>query len=59
MFNQTLKNNSEISFINTDVIRQARGRDANVSAVDFTIKDKKIIMVFMEKENTRICLITQ
>lgn len=41
VFNQTLKNNSEISFINTNVIRDASARDANVSAIDFTLRDKK------------------
>lgn len=38
---QTLKNNSAISFINTSTIRNGRDRDANVSAALFDFNNKK------------------
>ena len=40
-FNQTLKHNSFISFMNTNVTRQLNAGNANVSAVEFAINDKK------------------
>ena len=41
VFDQTLKNNSSVSFINTNVLRKGSAYDANVSAVDFSLNDKK------------------
>ncbi len=41
VFDQTLKNNSSVSFINTNVLRKGEAFDANVSAVDFKLNDKK------------------
>jgi hypothetical protein len=38
---QTLKNNSAVSFINTSTIRNGRDRDANVSAALFDFNNKK------------------
>lgn len=38
---QTLKNNSAISFINTSTIRNGKDRDANVSAALFNFNNKK------------------
>ena len=40
-FNQTLKHNSFVSFINTNVTRQLNAGNANVSAVEFSKTDKK------------------
>lgn len=40
-FNQTLKRNSFISFLNTNVSRFGVRDDANVSAINFAIGDKK------------------
>ncbi len=40
-FNQTLKNNSFVSFLNTNVSRFGMRDDANVSALNFAIGDKK------------------
>lgn len=37
VLSQNLKNNSVVSFINTNVIRQGDARDANVSALDATL----------------------
>jgi hypothetical protein len=39
-FDQNLKNNSYLSFTNTNVLRSGNAYDANVTGVDFTIKDK-------------------
>ena len=41
VFDQTLKNNSSISFINTNVMRNGSDYDANVSAFVFDINNKK------------------
>ena len=41
VLDQTLKNNSSISFINTSTIRSGNDRDANVSALLFDFNDKK------------------
>ncbi|HSU28819.1 MAG TPA: DUF5916 domain-containing protein, partial [Chitinophagaceae bacterium] len=41
VFDQTLKNNSSISFINLNTIRFGSARDANVSAALFDFNDKK------------------
>lgn len=38
---QNLKNNSNISFTNTNVIRDDGGRDANVAGVNVSLRDKK------------------
>ncbi|MEL6625074.1 MAG: DUF5916 domain-containing protein [Bacteroidota bacterium] len=40
VFDQNLKNNSNISLTNTNVWREGRGRDANATRVDFTFNDK-------------------
>jgi hypothetical protein len=41
VFDQTLKNNSSVSIINTNVLRNARDYDANVSAGLFNFNNKK------------------
>jgi len=41
VLDQTLKNNSSISFINTNVWRSGKDYDANVSAALFSLNDKK------------------
>ncbi|MDQ7947630.1 MAG: DUF5916 domain-containing protein [Pedobacter sp.] len=41
VLDQSLKNNSSISVINTNVLRQGSAYDANVSAALFNINDKK------------------
>lgn len=41
VFDQTLKNNSSVSFINTNVLRDGKDYDANVSAALFDINNKK------------------
>ena len=41
VLDQTLKNNSSVSFINTNVLRKGSAYDANVTAVDFSLNDKK------------------
>jgi hypothetical protein len=41
VFDQTLKNNSAISFINTNVTRSGKDYDANVSAALFDFNNKK------------------
>ncbi len=41
VFDQTLKNNSSVSLINTNVMRSGNDYDANVTAVVFDIYDKK------------------
>ena len=38
---QSLKNNSSVTFINTNVLRQGNDYDANVSALLFNLNDKK------------------
>lgn len=40
VFDQSLKNNSSVSFVNTNVTRQGSAYDANVSALLFNINDK-------------------
>ncbi len=39
--NQTLSNNSYVSLVNTNVSRQGKRDEANVSAIDFAVTDKK------------------
>ena len=41
VLDQSLKNNSSVSFINTNVLRKGSAYDANVTAVDFSLNDKK------------------
>lgn len=41
VLNQSLKNNSSISLVNTNVMRSGAGRDANVTAVMADLFDKK------------------
>ena len=41
VLDQTLKHNSSVSFINTNVMRSGNDYDANVSAVLFDLNDKK------------------
>ncbi len=41
VFDQTLKNNSSVSFINTNTLRNGRDYDANVSAALFDFNNKK------------------
>lgn len=41
VFDQTLKHNSSISFINTSTLRSGKDRDANVSALLFDFNDTK------------------
>ncbi len=41
VLDQTLKNNSSVSFINTSVLRNGRDYDANVSAALFDLNNKK------------------
>jgi hypothetical protein len=41
VLDQNLKNNSSVSFINTNVLRQGSSDDANVSAFLFNLNDKK------------------
>ncbi|HZG00235.1 MAG TPA: DUF5916 domain-containing protein, partial [Chitinophagales bacterium] len=41
VLNQTMPNNSAVSFSNANTIRQGGARDANVSALSFNIRDKK------------------
>ena len=41
VFDQTLKNNSSVSFINTNVLRSGGDKDANVSAALFNINNKQ------------------
>jgi hypothetical protein len=42
VLDQTMKNNSSITFINTNVLRSGSTYDANVSAVNFDLYDKKV-----------------
>jgi hypothetical protein len=41
VFDQSLKNNSSATFINTNVLRQGSAYDANVTALLFNLNDKK------------------
>jgi len=41
VFDQSLKNNSSVTFINTNVLRQGSAYDANVSAFLFNLNDAK------------------
>jgi hypothetical protein len=41
VLDQTLKNNSSVSFINTNVLRQGSSYDANVTALLLNLNDKK------------------
>jgi hypothetical protein len=43
VFDQSLKNNSSVTFINTNVLRQGSAYDANVSAFLLNLNDKKNI----------------
>ena len=40
VFDQNLKNNSSVSFINTNVLRSGAGLDANVTGILFNLKNK-------------------
>ena len=42
VLDQTMKNNSSVTFINTNVMRSGTEYDANVSAVNFDLYDKKV-----------------
>lgn len=46
VFDQNLKNNSYVTLINTNVMRDGAFYDANVSGTDFQINDKKNIFGF-------------
>jgi hypothetical protein len=46
VFDQSLKNNSYISFVNTNVMREGSFYDANVSGMQYRIMDKKIRHAF-------------
>jgi len=46
VFDQSLKNNSSATFINTNVLRQGSAYDANVSALLFNLNDKKNVYFF-------------
>lgn len=41
VFDQVIRNNSFVTFTNTNVKRQGQNRDANVSQLDFQLADKK------------------
>ena len=41
VFDQVIRNNSFVTFTNTNVIRQGQNRDANVSQIDFQLADKR------------------
>ena len=41
VFDQVIRNNSFVTFTNTNVVRQGTNRDANVSQLDFQLADKK------------------
>lgn len=49
VFDQALKGRSYITFTNTNVLRNGSGRDANVSALDISLYDKKNIHRFSAK----------
>ena len=40
VLDQNLKNNSYISFVNTNVLREGEARDANVTGVEFELRNK-------------------
>jgi len=46
VLDQSLKNNSSATFINTNVLRQGSAYDANVSAILFNLNDKKNVYFF-------------
>ncbi|MCC7303156.1 MAG: carbohydrate binding family 9 domain-containing protein [Bacteroidia bacterium] len=46
VFDQQLKNNSNVYFMNTNVMRDAAWNDANVTAVGFKLENKKNTLVF-------------
>jgi hypothetical protein len=60
VFDQSLKNNSSVTFINTNVLRQGSAYDANVSAFLFNLNDKKNVyfingnakMSYLKSSNT-------
>jgi len=56
VIDQALKGRSFISFTNTNVIRNGAGRDANVSALDVSLYDKKNI--FHLRSNFRFSHVT-
>lgn len=41
VLDQVIRNNSFVTFTNTNVMRQGKNRDANVSQLDFQLADKK------------------
>ncbi len=41
VLDQVIRNNSFVTFTNTNVIRQGQNRDANVSQIDFQLADKR------------------
>ena len=43
---QALPNNSAVSFINTNVLREGAARDANVSALTFNLRDRQNLYEF-------------
>ncbi len=46
VFDQVLKNNSAVTFTNTNVMRSGPGRDANVSALSWNLRDKANLYEF-------------
>lgn len=46
VLDQSLKNSSSVSFVNTNVLRQGHDRDANVTAAMFNLNDKKQVYNF-------------
>ena len=48
VLNQSLKNNSSITLVNTDVLRSGSAYDANVTAALFDFNDKKNILALLE-----------
>ena len=41
VFDQSMKNNSYLSFINTNVLREGKAYDANVTGTEFSFRNKK------------------
>ncbi len=51
VLDQTLKNNSHLGFINTNVTRTAKGNDANVTGLDLKLLNKANTYQFSLQEN--------
>ncbi len=51
VLDKTLKNNSHLGFINTNVTRTVQGNDANVSGIDAKVLNKKNSYAFVFQEN--------